>query len=357
MKAVTSPDCVREESRLVFTQFPILKRNDRVLNMKPTIFRQFACVILIHAALIIPSSSQVRRQDPSSNITMTNVYDAFGSAGKGLTQDFGFSTVVNYKGRVILFDSGTDARIFESNLKASKMDLRKVDVAIVSHGHYDHVGGFDYLLSVNPKVKIYLPNDFFSLGAPTKFPFREAEPNIAQTLPKEERYFRGEKAVEGMVTTPTGRFWTSNVEYLTEAKEVLPGVTVIPTTSKLMGTFIKYPPFERDPQFIGMPELSVSFATKKGQIIISGCSHTTIENIIQETKKVRPEKIALVAGGFHLIPYGREYIEGLANRMRNDYGVESVAPAHCTGHMGFSIFRKVFDDDYRFYGLGETLRL
>jgi len=53
-----------------------------------------------------------------------------------------------------------------------KIDLRKIDIAIVSHGHYDHIGGFDYLLSVNPKVKLYLPNDFFSLGAPIKFPFR-----------------------------------------------------------------------------------------------------------------------------------------------------------------------------------------
>jgi 7,8-dihydropterin-6-yl-methyl-4-(beta-D-ribofuranosyl)aminobenzene 5'-phosphate synthase len=156
---------------------------------------------------------------------------------------------------------------------------------------------------------------------------------------------------------PTGRFWKSDAEYLTEAKEVLPGVTVIPTVSKLMGTFIKYPPFEENPQFIGMPELSVSFATDKGEIVISGCSHTTIETIIQETKKIRKGKIHLVVGGFHLIPYKREYIEGLAKRMKEEYAVESVAPAHCTGHLGFSIFQKVFGDKYRFFGLGERITL
>jgi 7,8-dihydropterin-6-yl-methyl-4-(beta-D-ribofuranosyl)aminobenzene 5'-phosphate synthase len=138
---------------------------------------------------------------------------------------------------------------------------------------------------------------------------------------------------------------------------VLPGVTLIPTTSKLMGTFIKYPPFENDLQFIGMPELSVSFATEKGQVIIAGCSHSSIETFIQETRKVRREKILLVAGGFHLIPYDREYIEGLARRMHEVYAVESVAPAHCTGHMGFSIFQKEFGNNYRFFGLGETLNL
>jgi len=312
-------------------------------------------VIMIQVANVSPITAQTK--PTSLGMTMTNAYDAFGKENKGLKQDFGFSCVVSYKGKMILFDSGTDAKTFESNIKALKIDLRRIDIAVVSHGHYDHIGGFDYLLSVNPKVKIYLPNDFFSLGAPIKFPFRETETNVAKTLPKDEQYFRGERVIEGMITVPTGRFWKSNVEYLTEAKEVLPGVTIIPTTSKLMGTFIKYPPFENNPQFIGLPELSASFATEKGEIIVSGCSHTTIENIIQETRKVRKGKIYLVAGGFHLIPYSREYIESLAKRMHNEYGVEFVAPAHCSGHLGFSIFQKEFGDKYKFFGLGETLNL
>jgi len=211
------------------------------------------------------------------------------------------------------------------------------------------------LLSVNPKVKIYAPADFFSLGAPIKFPFRETEPDAAKTLPQDEQYFRGEKVVEGMTTVPTGRFWKSNVEYLSAAKEILPGVTLIATTSELMGTFIKYPPFEKNPQFIGMPELSLSLATEKGEIIVSGCSHSSIETIVKETKKIRQGKIYLVAGGFHLIPYSREDIENLAKRMKDEYAVESVAPAHCTGHLGFSILRKEFGDKYKFFGLGETI--
>jgi 7,8-dihydropterin-6-yl-methyl-4-(beta-D-ribofuranosyl)aminobenzene 5'-phosphate synthase len=172
--------------------------------MKHTISIFIALLIIIQPVGVPRINAQNKPALPK--IEITNVYDAFGRESKALVQDFGFSCVINYKGKMILFDSGTDAELFEKNIKALKIDLKKIDVAVVSHGHYDHTGGFDYLLSVNPKVKIYLPNDFFSLGAPIKFPFREAGPDESKTLPKDERYFRGEKELNGMVTVPTGRF-------------------------------------------------------------------------------------------------------------------------------------------------------
>lgn len=290
-------------------------------------------------------------------VEITNLYDAFGPEQPGLSHDFGFSAIVRYGEYTVLFDAGTDARRFEANLRALEIDLREVDVAIVSHGHYDHIGGLDYLLSVNPGVRIYLPNDFFSLGAPTRFPFRETEPDLARTLPEDQQYFRGERVIEGMVTVPTGRFWKSDATWVTEATEILPGITVIPTTSELMGTFIKYPPFEKHPQFIGIPELSVTLSTGDGEVLVVGCSHSTVESIIQEVQRIRPGKIKLVAGGFHLIPYSRDYVESLAQRMRDVYDVESVAPAHCTGHLGFSIFRETFEDNYEPFGLGQTISI
>lgn len=313
--------------------------------------------LAIFVGCAFPRSVAAQKKPAAPRVVLTNVYDAFGKQAPGLEYDFGFSTVIDYKGTMILFDSGTDARVFGRNLKTLGIDLRKIDIAIVSHGHYDHIGGFDALLSVNPKVKIYAPNDFFSLGAPVKFPFRETEPDAAKTLPTDMQYFGGEKAIEGMTTVPTGRFWKSDVEYLTVTREVVPGVTIVPTTSSLMGTFVKYPPFEEHPQFIGMPELSLSLATEKGAIVISGCSHSTIETIVQEAKKASNGKVYLVVGGFHLIPYKREYIEALANRMKTEYGIEMVAPAHCTGQLGFAVFQKAFGGNYRRFGLGDTLIL
>lgn len=295
-------------------------------------------------------------QKSPATIKLINLYDAFGVENQNLTKDFGFSCLVECNGKTILFDAGTNIEIFEKNVKALKVDLRKVDIVVVSHGHYDHIGGMDYLIEINPKVKIYLPNDFFSLGAPIKFPFTEVDKAAESTLSKDEQYFGGKQGIDGMVSVPTGRFWKANVEYLTSSKEVLPGVRIVPTTSSLMGTFIKYPPFEENPQFIGMPELTLSVSTSQGQMILSGCSHSTIETIVAEVIKINKEPILLIAGGFHLIPYNREYIDELSAQMHDTYHVKYVAPAHCTGHLGFSVFKQIFKENYKFFGLGQTLQ-
>jgi 7,8-dihydropterin-6-yl-methyl-4-(beta-D-ribofuranosyl)aminobenzene 5'-phosphate synthase len=312
---------------------------------------------LVLAAVTAALPATAASRTDAATVRMSNAYDAFGAPHDGMRQDFGFSTVLSYGGKTILFDAGTDGGTFLSNLAALGVALEDVDIAVLSHGHSDHTGGLAALLQANPDAEVYLPNDFFSLGAPITFPFREATPGDARMLESRERYFGGKQVVEGMVTVPTGRFVGANVSYVTSPREILPGLTIVPTTAELMGTYIRYPPFDEHPQFIGMPELSLTLATPEGQVILAGCSHSTIEAIIRATLAVRPGRILMVAGGFHLIPYGREYIHGLATRMKETYGVRHVAPAHCTGHTGFAVFKEVFGEDYRFYGLGETLTL
>ena len=95
---------------------------------------------------------------------LVNLYDAFGKNAL-LTKDFGFSCITKYQGKTILFDAGSNADIFKNNTKQLGIDLKKVDIVIVSHGHFDHLNGLDYLLKINPKVKIYFPYDIF-WGAP-----------------------------------------------------------------------------------------------------------------------------------------------------------------------------------------------
>jgi 7,8-dihydropterin-6-yl-methyl-4-(beta-D-ribofuranosyl)aminobenzene 5'-phosphate synthase len=70
---------------------------------------------------------------------------------------------VEIAGKRILFDTGNNAEIFASNVKAKGIDLTSIDFVVLSHRHSDHMAGLNYVLSVNPTVKIYAPKDGFGI--------------------------------------------------------------------------------------------------------------------------------------------------------------------------------------------------
>jgi 7,8-dihydropterin-6-yl-methyl-4-(beta-D-ribofuranosyl)aminobenzene 5'-phosphate synthase len=77
---------------------------------------------------------------------------------------------------------------------------------------------------------------------------------------------------------------------------------------------------------------------------------------VEETKKVTGDKIELVCGGFHLIPFDKTKIEEIARYLKDDLGVRRVAPAHCTGHLAFKTLNDLYGEAYIYAGLGETIR-
>src|SRR5215813_10637511 len=127
------------------------------------ISRVIALLLLGPTLLLFAQSSAEHR--PADQNTILNMYDAFGYQKKGTVLDWGFSALVRYNGKIILFDTGNSAANFEHNVKALGVDLNQVDIAVLSHRHTDHVSGFDYMLKIKPAVKAYLPADA-ALGAP-----------------------------------------------------------------------------------------------------------------------------------------------------------------------------------------------
>jgi 7,8-dihydropterin-6-yl-methyl-4-(beta-D-ribofuranosyl)aminobenzene 5'-phosphate synthase len=301
----------------------------------------------------IPGFSQAFSATEGNRIV--SLYDAFGEE-KGLVKDWGYSTFVEYKGKRILFDAGNNADVFKKNVQKLGIDLKKVDFAVLSHPHADHLSGFDYLVQVNPNVKIYVPEDVHVLGAPRNFPFGGPDPSAAEKLPVQERYF-GSTEKERIVV-PSGRFYTAkNVEYLSKNLEVAPGINLVATKSPYLGGFNGYPPNSPEkPALNGLPELSLSLQTSKGELLVVGCSHTGVERIVQATKTALGRNVDTVVGGLHLFPYDEPYIEKLAYQLRDELGVRHVSPTHCTGHIAFRVFRQIFGKEYEFAGLGSQIR-
>jgi len=293
--------------------------------------------------------------------SIINLYDAFGR-DTALSKDFGFSCITKYQGKTILFDAGSNADIFKNNVTKLGIDLTRIDLVVISHGHFDHLNGLDYLLALNPNVKIYFPYDIF-WGAPVPFDASGQEAAVKDSLPKHMQYFDGGNTK--FFIKQSGRFWKANIEFVKTSKEILPGLNLITTSSAFMGYFSCYPnksfvegqfdhPKDECKQ-TGLPELSLSLDTPKGAVLIVGCSHTGVENIIAETQKFTKTPTDLVYGGFHLLPFNRQQTNDLVSKIKNELNVKRVAPTHCTGHLAFQLLQQQFQSNYLYAGLGEKI--
>ncbi len=218
-------------------------------------------VALVLACRLAAPAQEASPTAPQPN-SILNLYDAFGYQKKGTVLDWGFSVLVRYNGRTILFDAGNDAGNFAHNVKALGVDLQKVDLAVLSHRHADHASGFDYVMNVKPGVKAFVPKDPL-LSAPIKILFSRAAADQVAGLPPEQLYFGGK--MNSMDFRWGGRFTNANVEYVAESREIEPGVYLVFTRSPLLREFNGYPPSEPGhPDLVGMPEISLALQTSRG---------------------------------------------------------------------------------------------
>jgi 7,8-dihydropterin-6-yl-methyl-4-(beta-D-ribofuranosyl)aminobenzene 5'-phosphate synthase len=268
---------------------------------------------------------------------ITVLYDAFGKDAS-MTKDWGYAALVEINGKRILFDTGDDPAILAKNVKAKVVDLTKLDFVVLSHRHSDHVGGFSYLLSVNPKVKIYAPKDgfggIFGSDLPSKF-YRKDE-----SLPAEMRYYNGAPPEIMQFGTV---FPGANIQLIDKTTEVAPGITLIALVSDAPGTK-------------ELKELSLAINTPDGIVLVVGCSHPGIETIVAEAAKINPH-IHFIAGGFHLVVAQDPAIEKVATTLHDTYKVDYIAPGHCTGEPTFAALQRTFGVHYVYAGLGTTLDL
>jgi 7,8-dihydropterin-6-yl-methyl-4-(beta-D-ribofuranosyl)aminobenzene 5'-phosphate synthase len=301
--------------------------------------RSFHMLVLAAAiTFVVPSAAGIESAlaaDFSGRITI--LYDAFGK-DSAMKKDWGFSALVEVAGKRILFDTGNDRDIFAANVKAKGVDLTKLDFVVMSHRHSDHMAGLSYLLSVNPKVKIYAPKDGFGgiYGSSLPSSFYRKD----NALPPEMRYYGG--------TPPEnvnlGTAWQGgNFELIDKTTEIAPGITLIALVSDVPGTK-------------ELKELSLAVNTPGGIVLVVGCSHPGIERIVEAAASINP-KIQLIAGGFHLVVATDDVVSKVVASLKDAFKVENVAPGHCTGEPTFAALKQVFGGRYIYAGVGTTLAL
>ncbi len=266
------------------------------------------CFLRISAALAILMSllsAEVRAAEPaqeSSELEIRVVFDNT-SARPDLRRSWGFSAVVDFRGRRILFDAGSDPILLLEHLEKMQIDPTSIEHAVISHQHGDHLRGVYWVFEKNPKLQVHFLDCF------PEEPFRRAA---------------------ALKMTP---------HRVTEPFEVVPGIFSTGIVD-------------------GLPsEQSLAIETSQGLVMLVGCSHPGVVNLVETAQTQRKkDSVRLLLGGFHMLRKPPEQIKAAINRLQ-DLKVDTVMPAHCSGDPAKEMFQALYGKQFHAAGAGRLIVL
>lgn len=325
--------CGAPASRSVADGEPVTRRRGErgVSKGAEMMIRFVRWAVALLSLSLFASSTLLAKPKPETRITVLS--DAFSRNSK-LDLDWGYAALVEHDGKHILFDTGNNAGKFAANVRALGIDLSRLDFVVISHRHGDHTDGLHHLLSVNPNVPIYVPEDEY-FGGPTP-PVFFSQP--VPSLPRHMRYFGG--AVPDVI--PHGTPWReARFRPVRGTHEVAPGIRLVANRSQT-GAFSE------------TPEVSLVLDTPDGPIVVVGCSHPGIERIV-ESVNAKQTGVRLIAGGLHLVTTPPAEIQRVGLSLRDKWRVKAIAPGHCTGETAFASFMKIWEAEYTYAGAGTVI--
>jgi len=247
-----------------------------------------------------PSNSSVMAPEDGLPV-LTILYDNY-QFNKELKTNWGFACLIEGLDKTILFDTGSDDKLLLSNMSALNKNPADVDIVILSHNHDDHTGGLKSFLEKNPDVLVYLPASF-----PDEF--------------KEEV-----------------RASCINMIEVTQALEIIEGVHLTGEMGKVI------------------IEQSLLIETSKGNIVMTGCAHPGISEIVEKSREISNEKILLVMGGFHLLRTGINEVTRIAEEFHSS-DISYAAPTHCSGDGTIKEFKNIFGENFLSLGVGRIVEI
>ncbi len=237
----------------------------------------------------------------SSVITITILYDNYPHE-QGLKTDWGFSCIIKGTEKTILFDTGTRSDILFHNIKSLNVNLKNVELVPLSHNHGDHTGGLFAFLEENNKVTVYVPVSF-----PDSFKQRVKD--------------SGAKIVS-----------------LDEPVEICNKVHL---TGEMVGP---------------ANEQALIIDTSKGLVVITGCAHPGIVDMVKRAKEMIKKDVYLVLGGFHLVSKSEAEVKEIIREFK-ELGVQKVGATHCTGDLAIGLFKKAYEENFVQLGVGRVIQI
>ncbi len=202
--------------------------------------------------------------------------------------------------KTILFDTGGDGLLLLRNIKALGIDPRHINLIFLSHLHGDHIGGLWNVIKKNPKVTIYIPKSFSDSFKKKVKDYGIKMVEVHQSI----------KICEGIYSTGE------------------------------IGKCIK--------------EQSLIIHIDKILILITGCAHPGVVEVVNKAKDLMKKDIILAIGGYHLCGKSNAEIESIISDFKK-LGVRNVAPCHCTGDNARHLFKKHYQKNYIDVGVGKII--
>jgi 7,8-dihydropterin-6-yl-methyl-4-(beta-D-ribofuranosyl)aminobenzene 5'-phosphate synthase len=233
-------------------------------------------------------------------VSLSVIYDN-NAYDERLQTAWGFACLVTRGTSTVLFDTGGDGAVLLENMAILGLDPLQIDAVVLSHIHSDHTRGLAALLDAGARPVVYVPAAF-----PASF-------------------------------KNSVRLVTRLVE-VTGPVQILPGIH----SSGQIGT--------------GIVEQALVAETGAGLVVVTGCAHPGVVEMVRRSKESFGGQVAWVIGGFHLGGASESRIEDIIDELRR-LGVQRVAPCHCTGTQARRMFAQAFGPAYSPAGAGWTVRL
>ncbi|MCX6983864.1 MAG: MBL fold metallo-hydrolase [Lentisphaerae bacterium] len=248
-------------------------------------------------------------------ITIKVVVENSVSVRKYLSEH-GLSFYIDLGDKKILFDCGQGAA-FYANLYPMGIYLSLIDIVALSHGHYDHTGGLEYILSRNNKAVIYahpsaiLPKFKNENGSVREIGMPEFSKN---SITKRNSHF---KPTTKTTEIASGVFLTGEIPKVHAEESVVAEIFCKDSAGKI-------PDDIPDDQ-------SLFIKTPTGTVVLLGCAHSGLINTLDYVHKLTGgEPFAAVIGGTHLRSASEDRIRWTLSELAR-FKINKIAPAHCTG--------------------------